>query len=115
MSEARRLGLLFGLLLGPVAAGCGRGLPPTMDVGEARAAVAAALDTWKDGGSPEKLRARKPTVDFRDLSWDQGSKLKKYDIEKQEQSGTSARVTVTLNVAEKSGMSRTRVVVYNVD
>ena len=66
-------------------------------------------------GSPEKLRGRKPPVDFRDLSWDQGSTLRKYDVEKQEQSGTSARVTAKLHLIEKTGTSRTRVVVYNVD
>ena len=105
---------VLGLVL-PLAAGCGRGLPPQTDVAEAKAAVTAALDVWKNGESPEKLRQRKPPVDFKDLNQDRGSKLRNYEVEKETSSGVSASISVKLHLTEKSGMNRTRVVVYNVD
>lgn len=104
----------LGIALVLMVAGCGRKLPPTMDVTEARAAVAASLDVWKEGGSPARLRERTPSVDFRDLNWDKGTSLKKYAIEKEEAAGSSVKVTVKLHLMEKSG-ARTSVVVYIVD
>jgi hypothetical protein len=86
-----------------------------MDVAKAKAAVTAALDAWTNDESPQKLREHKPPVDFKDLSWDTGSKLTKYEIEKETSSGVSAAITVKLYLTEKSGSSSTRVVVYNVD
>ncbi len=116
MHHVRRVGFLAGLLLPALStAGCGRGLPSAMDVGEARVALSAALDAWKDGQSPESLRDRKPPVDFRDVSWDRGNKLRKYEIEREEPAGVSARMTVKLHLSEKSGANRTRVAVYTVD
>lgn len=112
MSAIRYLGVLLLLL---AVAGCGGGLPPPADVKEARAALTAALDAWQEGQPPEKLRERSPPVDFKDVGWDQGAKLKKYEVTKEEASGLSAKFTVKLTVAEKSGASRARVTVYSVD
>jgi hypothetical protein len=95
--------------------GCGRGLPPTTDVPSAKAALTTALDAWKDGKSNESLREGTPSIDFRDINWDKGSKLSKYSIEKEETSGLSARFTVKLTLADKAGETRDRVVVYNAD
>jgi hypothetical protein len=103
------------LLLVVLMAGCGRGLPPTMDSDEARSAVVAALDAWKNGVPPATLREREPPVDFRDLSWDQGSKLTQYDLEKEEPAGVSVKVTVKLHLTETSGARRLRSAVYSVD
>jgi hypothetical protein len=86
-----------------------------MDVGAAKAAVTAALDAWTQGESPQTLRERKPPVDFKDLNWDRGNQLRKYEVEKETPSGASAVITVKLHLTEKSGASFTRVVVYNVD
>lgn len=112
MRQGNRLAFALATLM---AAGCGRSPPPSMDVAEARAAVVAALDAWKDGAPAQRLRERAPAIDFRDLSWDNGASLKKYAVEKEETAGASAKVTVRLHLTEKSGAGRTRVVVYNVD
>jgi hypothetical protein len=64
-----------------------------MDTAEARAAVTAALDAWKDGESPEKLRQRRPPVDFKDLNWVRGSQLRKYEIQQEKSSGVSVSIT----------------------
>jgi hypothetical protein len=105
-------GLALVVLL---AAGCGRRLPPQMDAAEAKAAVTAALDAWANGETPQQLRQRKPPVDFKDLHWDRGSKLTKYEVEAERASGASAAVTVKLHLTETSGARSTRVVVYHVD
>ena len=112
MTAARYLGMM---LLPLAVAGCGGGLPPPADAKVARAALTAALDAWQEGQPPEKLRERTPPVDFKDVGWDQGAKLKKYEVTKEEVSGLSARFTVKLTLAEKSGAARTRVTVYSAD
>jgi hypothetical protein len=78
-------------------------------------ALVAALDTWKEGGSPDTLRERKPPIDFRDTNWESGNKLTKYVMEKEETSGLSARFTVKLSLVQASGEKRDRITVYNVD
>jgi hypothetical protein len=98
-----------------VPAGCQKRLPPQADADEARAALTAALDAWKDGGSPEALRGRTPPVDFRDAHWDGGSRLTRYVVKAEERSGVSVRFTVELQLQHKDGTSRRRVVNYNAD
>jgi hypothetical protein len=96
-------------------AGCCSGLPPATDVSQAQAALTAALDTWKQGQAPEKLRERTPPIDFRDMHQDQGCKLTSYEVQKAEVSGVSAKFTVKLQLTEKSGTSHTRIAVYSAD
>jgi len=98
-----------------LAGGCGKGLPPETDAGQAREAIVAALDAWKEGRAPETLRERRPPVDFRDVQWENGSRLTAYEVKGEERSGLSVRFTVQLALQEKGGGSRERVVVYNVD
>ncbi|MFO0929580.1 MAG: lipoprotein [Gemmataceae bacterium] len=114
MNDLRNRLIVFaaGVLL---VAGCGRSGPPTMDVTAARAAVAAALDAWKAGEPAEQLRQRTPAVDFRDLHWDRGARLERYEVEAAQPSGFSAQITVKLFLTDRAGKSRPRVVVYTVD
>ncbi len=98
-----------------LATGCGGGLPPQTDPDVARAALTAALDTWKAGEAPDTLRSRTPPVDFRDTSWDNGNKLSNYQVKSEERSGMSVRFTVELMLKQKDGASSQRVVVFNVD
>jgi hypothetical protein len=97
-----------------LAGGC-TGLPPQTDLSKSQTALTAALDAWKAGQPNENLREHSPPVDFRDMSWEQGSKLKSYEVQKAEVSGVSAKFTVKMDITEKSGTSRTRVVVYSAD
>ena len=90
-------------------------MPPRTDVSLAQGALTTALDTWKDGQPSESLRERTPPIDFRDMSWEQGSKLRNFEVQKAEVAGVSAKFTVKLDVTEKSGAKRTRIVVYNAD
>lgn len=98
-----------------LATGCGKSLPPQTDPDVARAALTAALDTWKGGEAPDTLRTRTPPVDFRDTSWDNGSRLDTYLVKSEERSGMSVRFTVELMLKQKDGVSSQRVVVFNVD
>ena len=115
MRDLRGLSFLVGVV--PVAlalAGCGRAVPPPMEVKEARAALTAALDAWKEGRAPEALRGHTPPVDFRDVHWERGDRLARYEVEKEETSGLSARFTVRLFLAGGAGPNPRRVV-YNAD
>jgi hypothetical protein len=103
------------VLLAPITAGCGRGLPPKTDLAEARTALTAALDVWKEGRPVESLRERTPPIDFRDVNWEQGARLQKYEVEKEEPFGVSAKFKVKLHLADKSGTARQRAIVYTVD
>src|SRR5262249_12813272 len=96
-------------------AGCSNRQPSQADADEARAALTAALDAWKDGGSPDSLRDRKPPGDFRDAHWDGGNRLTRYVVKSEERSGLSVRFTVELQLQHKDGTSRQRVVNYNAD
>jgi hypothetical protein len=101
-------------LVAVAAAGCGQGLPPQTDVKQARAALDAALDAWKGGKSAESLRGREPPVDFSDPAWEKGTRLAKYEVEKEETFGLSARFTVKLYLGERAGQNPRRVV-YTAD
>jgi hypothetical protein len=109
-----RASFTSGACLLLLALGCGKSLPPQTDPNQAREALTAALDAWKEGKSPESLRERKPPVDFRDVAWEKGGKLKSYTVKNEERHGLSVRFTVQL-VLEMDGTRRERVVTYNAD
>lgn len=107
---------LCPMLIAFVVAGCRQtALPPATDTGQAREALTAALQTWKEGRPAETLRERSPAIDFRDTNWEQGARLQDFAVEKTETSGLSARFTVKLLLAGSSGGARERVVIYNAD
>lgn len=95
--------------------GCGRSLPPATDPDKARAALETALEAWSQGRTPESLGDNDPAIDFRDVSWEKGARLKDFAVEKSEKSGLSARFTVRLDLTEPGGRQRTRRVVYSAD
>lgn len=97
------------------AAGCSKGLPPKMDLPQARVALTTALDAWKEGQAPESLRARQPPIDFRDVAWEQGNRLLRYEVAKEETAGLSARFTVQLSLVDAGGATRSEAVIYNAD
>ncbi len=116
MSGMRTVKVFSGLALAALfTVGCGARLPPKTDLAQARTALTAALDAWKEGRAIETLKDQNPPVDFRDVHWDRGVKLTKYLVEKEETSGLSARFSVKLFLAEKAGESRERVIAYNAD
>ena len=82
---------------------------------QARQALAASLDAWKEGRPPETLRQSKPPVDFRDVQWENGSQLAGYEVKSEERSGLSVRFTVQLQLQKKDGKTADRVVSYTVD
>jgi len=102
--------LLFFML-----AGCGPALPPKTDLKVAREALVKSLDTWVEGKPVESLNTLTPPISFRDVNWEKGSKLTKYQIEKEESVGQSGRFTVKLSLMEKAGEKRERTLIYNAD
>jgi hypothetical protein len=66
-----------GLLL--IASGCGvGGQPQPTDSEQARAALRAALDSWKAGEKPEVLARQSPAIHVKDVDWDGGFRLVAY-------------------------------------
>ena len=101
--------LLFGLAL--LGAG---DLPPMMDIKVAREALIKSLDTWAEGKPIDSLKTLSPPISFRDVYWEKGCTLAKYQIEKEELVGLSGRFTVNLSLNEK-GKKYNQTVVYNAD
>ena len=117
MTKACRRGTVVFALALPLAlgAGCGNRLPPETDKDQARQALTAALDAWKEGRPVESLRERTPPVDFRDINWESGSRLTRYEVKEEARSGLSVRFVVQLHLQQKDGTSRERAATYTVD
>ena len=50
----------------------------------ARAALEAALNTWREGGKPGRLEGTEPAVEVHDTPWSQGHGLGSYEIIREE-------------------------------
>jgi hypothetical protein len=110
---AIRAAFLLGSTLLPLTAGgCGNGSAsaPAGDV--ARAALDAALKSWRDGGKPGTVAGVDPPVQVLDTPWAQGDRLASYEI-LGEEAGAAAekQFTVRLVLAKPE---RTQEVTYHV-
>ena len=77
--HAPRFSLICTVL---VLAGCHKAdvkdyIPPEES---ARKALAAALDAWKEGKTPDQIGASNPKVEAQDVQWRDGKKLAAYEI-----------------------------------
>lgn len=100
-----------GLLL--AAAGCSNGAAsaPTGEV--ARAALDAALKSWRDGGKPGTLAGMDPPVQVLDTPWAQGDRLASYEILGEEPGATAVEKQFNVRLV-LSKPDRTQEVTYHV-
>jgi hypothetical protein len=96
----------FLLILGGGGCGSGGAALPSDDV--ARAALEAALKTWRDGGKPGTLAGTEPPVEVHDTPWAQGAKLESFEILKAESSGAEKRFAVRLSLSKPAGVQEVR-------
>jgi hypothetical protein len=59
--------------------GCGRRNSPS-DAPLARQSLTAALESWKAGDAPTKIRENTPPIVMVDPAWDNGKKLESFEI-----------------------------------
>lgn len=95
-------------------AGCGDA-PAASDPDAARAALEAALEAWKEGGTPASLLERSPAVHVADYRWEAGYALQGYAIaESAADSGFDRRYPVELRLKTPRGRPSREKAVYNV-
>jgi len=97
------------LLAALAAAGCS-GPPRPADPGQARAALRAALDAWKQGETPEALKQRRPPVYVHDDDWQAGRRLLDYELAGDEPFGGELRCRATLSLDGEGGPATTAAV-----
>src|SRR5258708_39554876 len=59
--------------------GCSQGNTPT-DAPMARQSLATALESWKAGDPPSKIREASPSILMVDSAWDSGQKLDSFQV-----------------------------------
>jgi hypothetical protein len=96
-----------------VGLGC-RGYPPAPAAPErAREVLRLALDSWQQGGTPESLKQRAPSVIAIDPEWGGGARLLTYKMEGDGLLGAELRCQVMLSV-QANGKTVQKKAVYNV-
>jgi hypothetical protein len=104
---------VFVVLVAFSLAGCGSSRPES-EIERGRAAVVAALDSWKAGEPPAKLKSRPEPVEFSD-ELQATHTLADYTLGKVDATDKDViRYTVTLKLKDKKGKVTNREVVYAV-
>ena len=80
-----------------------------VDPPQAREALKAALDGWKNGETPKSLESSSTPIVVQDFDWMAGAKLSNYEIideGKAEDANLRVRVNLTLSGGRASGASQ---------
>ncbi len=114
--KLRALSALAMLVLGLV--GCrpeGEPLAMATNDADAKAAIQAAFDAWKEGASPAELAARSPSIQLADDGFRKGAKLVDYSIVG-EPTVVGTGITFKLNLKFQDGTAapRNRTISYRV-
>jgi hypothetical protein len=95
-----------------LAVGCGRSNAPT-DVPSAKAALTAALESWKAGQPPDSLRQRSPSIVMVDEAWQKGEKLESFEnVAPETDDGVNLHCTVKLAINGERDVRRSEQVTY---
>ena len=94
------------------ASGCGGnpGEEHRVDAVNARNILEEVLTSWQKGETPESWRQHSPEVVVQDLDWQQGAKLKAFEIQgpgEAVDANLHCQVKVTLEDAQKKETQRT--------
>jgi hypothetical protein len=99
--------------------GCGQGgsLPPTVDPKQAREALTAALDAWKNDQALASLAERTPPIHFSEAKWEKGFRLVQYKIlPRDDWDGRMVKLTAELTLRDKHGTElQPREIAYTID
>jgi hypothetical protein len=105
------LAIIFACLAAMVLltlAGCSSGNAHAVNPSQARDALVAALDHWKQGDPPRSLSSASPSMTVQDFEWERGAKLLDYQILGDGQSkDANLSVKVKLTLAGEQGKSKT--------
>ncbi|MEX2558332.1 MAG: hypothetical protein WD403_00390, partial [Pirellulales bacterium] len=95
-----------------LATGCGHKNQPTNAV-LARESLKTALDSWKEGQTPQDLKQRSPSIIVGDTAWEGGQKLESYEIVGPEfDDGVNLHCPVKLVLKDSQGSTRTEETTY---
>jgi hypothetical protein len=96
--------------------GCGMGGSATpADPNQAKNALSAALDAWKNGGKPADLEKHSPPIHVRDVDWIGGFSLVSYKADKAGKlSGYDMNYPVDLELKTPKGETVKKSAVYTV-
>lgn len=95
-----------------VLVGCSRTNAPT-DVPAAKAALTAALETWKSGQPVTALQERSPSVLMVDQAWQKGERLESFETTGEgSDDGVNLHCAVNLVLCNKQGVRRNEAVTY---
>jgi hypothetical protein len=109
-----RSAFIFGSALLLAAGGCGNGRPSSPSDEVARAALDAALKTWRDGGKPGAVAGMDPPVQVHDTPWARGDRLASYEILGEEAGAAAAEKQFTVRLVLAGKPERTEEVTYHV-
>jgi len=80
-------------------AGCGESATSTTETAVAKSSLTTALDAWKQGKTPQDLKAGTPEIVMGDEAWDSGKKLTSYQFDgKDFDDGKNLHCTVKLQL-----------------
>jgi hypothetical protein len=92
--------------------GCARRNAPS-DPQLARQSLTTALESWKAGDPPTKIRESLPPITMVDPAWEAGQKLESYEVVGQEvDDGVNLTCPVKLVCTDKSGKKSTAQIKY---
>jgi hypothetical protein len=107
-------GLFLTALLAS-AAGCGRAKPQPANAELARETLRTALETWKQGESPDSLRSGTTPIHVADQDWTRGAQLLDYQIDLRDQMfGGALRCQVKLSLQDPRGKKRIKKAIYSI-
>lgn len=100
------------LLIALTVNGCGRRNAPS-DAPLARQSLTAALERWKAGDPPSKLREISPPITMVDPSWEAGRKLESFEVVGPEvDDGVNVTCPVKLVCKDEQGKTLTAQIKY---
>ena len=100
------------LLVLAAVSGCGSGNAPLPSASEAKAALQAALDAWKEGKPASSLVEAKPSIQAVDHDWTVGKVLDAYVIGDEQAGEGSKTFPVTLTLKGASGPVDVRYMIF---
>jgi hypothetical protein len=115
VSDKRRLlsALLWWAAVGWMTiVGCGRRNAHT-DAPTARHSLTTALESWKAGDPPSKIRGLSPSITMVDPAWEAGRKLESFEVVRPEiDAGANLICPVTLVCKDQEGKTLTTQIKY---
>ena len=105
MTNPKTVAVAVALLAALAIAGCSGGeRAPAVNPSLAREALHTALDGWKDGKTPDALKAASPSIVVQDFDWMAGFRLVGYEVTGDgKDDDANLRIPVTLTMRSPQG------------